>query len=194
MEERIQKVLTEVEEFGREYDANESDHARRMLNLDPEAAVLVSILVRSVRARSVLEIGTSNGYSTLWLAWAVRSTGGRVTTIDRSADKQAMARENLSRAGLAGMVDFQNGDATQIVSWLSGLYDFVLFDADRVSAPRQLEHLLPKLTARVFVLADNVLSHPDEIAGYLAAVKGLTDFTHVVVPVGKGLSVAFRGT
>jgi len=193
VEERIRKVVIEVEKFGREHDANESDHARRMLNLDPDTAALISILARGFQARSVLEVGTSNGYSTLWLAWAVRSIGGRVTTIDRSAEKQAMARENLSRAGLVDLVDFQNGDATQIVSWLSGPYDLVLFDADRLSAPRQLEYLLPKLMARALVLADNVLSHPGEIAGYLAAVQRLTDFTHVVVPVGKGLSLAFRG-
>jgi predicted O-methyltransferase YrrM len=104
-----------------------------------------------------------------------------------------MAHENLGRTGLDGIVEFQNGDATQIISRLAGPYDFIFFDADRLSAPRQLEALLPKLTDRVFLLADNVISHPDEIAGYLDAVRRLTDFTHLVVPVGKGLSVAFRG-
>jgi predicted O-methyltransferase YrrM len=104
-----------------------------------------------------------------------------------------MARENLARAGLADVVELQAGDATELVSQLPGRYDFVFFDADRVSAPRQLELLLPKLAERVFILADNALSHPGEIAAYLGAVEALPEFTHVVIPVGKGLSVAFRG-
>ena len=61
MEERIRRVLIDVEQFGREHDARETDHARRMLNLEPETAALVSILARSFHAHSVLEIGTSNG-------------------------------------------------------------------------------------------------------------------------------------
>jgi predicted O-methyltransferase YrrM len=68
----------------------------------------------------------------------------------------------------------------------------VFFDADRRSAPEQVAALLPKLAPDAFLLADNVLSHPDEIAGYMAALEGLPDFDRVVVPIGKGLSVAYR--
>ncbi len=66
------------------------------------------------------------------------------------------------------------------------------FDADRLSAPSQLALLLPKLTADVFLLADNALSHPLEIAAYLSAVQALPQFDHLVIPIGKGLSIAYR--
>ena len=66
------------------------------------------------------------------------------------------------------------------------------FDADRLSAPEQLALLLPKLSINALLLADNVLSHPEEIAGYLAAIRQLSDFEHTIVSVGKGLSVAHR--
>jgi hypothetical protein len=66
------------------------------------------------------------------------------------------------------------------------------FDEDRVIAPGQLRILLSKLTRRVLLLADNVLSHPSEIVGYLNALRELTDFEHVIVPLGKGLSIACR--
>ena len=164
-----------------------------MLNLEPETAQLLSILVRSSGAKRVLEIGTSNGYSTIWLAAAVAESGGRVISIERSADKQAMARENLTRAGLSERVELKLGDATATVRDLAGPFDFVFFDADRLSAPEQLKILAPKLAPQVLVAADNALSHPDEIAGYLSAIAGLKDFEHLVVPVGKGLSLAFRG-
>ncbi|GAC1656156.1 MAG: class I SAM-dependent methyltransferase [Ktedonobacteraceae bacterium] len=164
-----------------------------MLNLEPETARLLSILVRNGRRKQLLEIGTSNGYSTIWLAWATSLVGGHVISIDRDMHKQQLADENLRRAGLRQCVHLICGDATEIVANLSGPFDCVFFDADRLSAPVQLEILLSKLTPDALVLADNVLSHPQEIAGYLETLKTSTLFDALVIPVGKGLSVAYRG-
>jgi predicted O-methyltransferase YrrM len=163
-----------------------------MLNLEPATAQFLHILIRSSRRTRLLEIGTSNGYSTIWLAWSARATGGHITSIDRNADKQAQADTNLRRAGLRESVDLLCGDATEIVASLPGPFDCVFFDADRLTAPTQLALLVPKLASDALLLADNVLSHPDEIAGYLAALEGLPQFDRVIVPIGKGLSVAYR--
>jgi predicted O-methyltransferase YrrM len=192
MSPELRTLLKQLEEHGRAHDARESEHSRRLLNLEPETAELVSILARSSGARRALEIGTSNGYSTIWLAASIGPAGGRVVSVDRSGEKQGMARENLSQAGLSEYVDLRCGDATEVVRTLTGPFDLVLFDADRKSAPAQLNLLLPKLAATAFVLADNVLSHPAEIADYLVMLKGLLQFRHVVVPIGKGLSIAFK--
>jgi len=146
--------------------------------------------VQSSRARRVLEIGTSNGYSTIWLAASVAAAGGRVVSIDRSSWKHQMARDNLSQAGLLEHVDLCLGEAADVIASLPGPFDFVFFDADRISAPAQLNLLVPKLARPALMLADNALSHPDQIAGYLAAVRGM-QWQHVVVPVGKGLSIAY---
>lgn len=191
MDQPLQALLDELEEFGRANDAAQADRADKMLNLAPETAHLLSLLVRSSRRR-VLEIGTSNGYSTIWLAWAVGQAGGRVTTIDRSAAKQALAEANLRRAGLRDVVELRCGDATAVASGLSGPFDCVFFDADRTSAPAQLELLMPKLAPDVLLCADNALSHPGEIAAYLDTVRALPGFDHLIIPVGKGLSVAYR--
>jgi predicted O-methyltransferase YrrM len=67
----------------------------------------------------------------------------------------------------------------------------VFFDADRVSAPKQLEVLLPKLSLPALLLADNAISHPDQIAAYLARVEEIEHVSHAIIPVGKGLSVAY---
>ena len=189
--QEVRKVLKELEESGKAHDAAEPEHARRMLNLEPETAELVSILARSSGARHALEIGTSNGYSTIWLAASIGRDGGRVISIDRRPEKHKMARENLSRAGLVEFVDLQCGDATEVVATLPGPFDFVIFDADRKSAPEQLKILVPKLESRALVLADNALSHPAEIAEYIKMVESLNEFQHAVVPIGKGLSVGF---
>lgn len=193
MKRPIRELLAELERQGAENDARETGRARKMLNLEPETAQLLSILARNSGARRVLEIGTSNGYSTIWLAAAVAETGGHVISIERSAEKQAMARENLERAGLSGHVGLILGDATAVVRELAGPLDFVFFDADRLSAPEQVKLLAAKLAPQVLITADNVLSHPQEIAGYLKSVLNLEGFDHLVVPVGKRLSIAYRG-
>ena len=188
----LRAFLIELYETGQQNDASKQERSKKMLNLEPETARFLHILLRSARRTRLLEIGTSNGYSTIWLAWAMSLMGGHVVSIDRDADKQALADANLSRVGLREVVDLRCGDATEIVADLPGPFDCVFFDADRYSAPAQLSLLMPKLLPDVLLLADNVLSHPTEIAAYLRALEALPDFERVVVPVGKGLSIAYR--
>ncbi|MBP2291264.1 O-methyltransferase [Azospirillum rugosum] len=191
----VDRVLRDLESFGRENDSREGDRARKMLNLERETAELVHVLVRSGRRRRVLEIGTSNGVSTLWLAAALRATGATepLISVERDPAKSAEARANLERAGLADRVRLLVGDATEVVAGLPGPFDCVFFDADRWSAPDQLRLLLPKLERDCLLLADNALSHPEEIAGYIAAVEALPDVASTTFAVGKGLHVAHRG-
>ncbi len=192
MDSPLRALLSELEAFGISNDAAHEDRAKKMLNLEPDTAHLISILIRSKQCKRVLEIGTSNGYSTIWLAWSVQATGGHVISIERDAAKQAMAEVNLTRAQLRGYVDLLLGDATALVATLEGPFDCVFFDADRLSAPDQLTLLRPKLEAGALVLADNVLSHPDQIATYLDAIASLPEFDPMVIPVGKGLSIAYK--
>jgi predicted O-methyltransferase YrrM len=191
MNPQIRDFLRQLEDRARIHDAQETEHSRKLLSLEPQTAELVSIFARSSRARRILEIGTSGGYSTIWLAASVGPEGGRIISIDRNSEKHKLAQENLLAAGVLQFVDLRLGDATEVIKTLAGPFDFVFFDADRTSAPGQLALLLPKLAPQALLLADNALSHPEEIAGYLAMVTTLDQFQHVLIPVGKGLSVAF---
>lgn len=192
MELHLRTLLDELYQQGQTNDAWQEDRRQKMLNLEPETAQLISFLVRSSKRTHILEIGTSNGYSTCWLAWSAQQTGGLVISIDREQQKHVLANTNLRKAGLRELVELRCGDATEIVASLSGPFDCVFFDADRYSAPAQLALLLPELAPEVLLLADNALSHPSEIAGYLEAVRALPGFEQMVLPVGKGLSVAYR--
>ena len=189
----LEPLLTELEKFGREHDARETEHKRKMLNLDRETAELVYLLLRIGHRKSLLEIGTSNGYSTIWLAAAAKANGGSVVSIDRNPEKHVMARENVGRANLMSYVTFVTADATEAVRSSAAVFDAVLFDADRVSAPAQLDLLENHLTPEALLLCDNVLSHPTEVAEYLDAVNRRNDWIGTIVPVGKGLHVAYRG-
>lgn len=192
MESHLRDLLGELRAWGQANDAGEADYARKMLNLEPETAHLISILVRSGRRRQVLEIGTSNGYSTIWLAWAARVHDGWVLSIDHNPVKHGLAEANLRRAGLRERVELRQGDALELVAALPGPFDVVFLDADRRQYPDLLALLLPRLMPGALVLADNALSHPEEMAAYLAALTARPEFDHLVVPVGKGLSVAYR--
>jgi len=193
MDQHLRELLQEIEEHGRENDARATERPRKMLNLEPASAQLLSILVRASGVTRAVEIGTSNAYSTIWLAWSLAPAGGRIVSIDRNPDKHALARENLRRADLLDRVELRTGDASEIARQLTGPFDLVFLDADRRSFPEQIQILLPKLAQKVLVVADNVLSHPEEIAEYLKLISSLADFQHTIVPVGKGLSIAYRG-
>lgn len=187
-------VLRKIEAFGQLNDAHETDRGRRMLNLERSTAELMQILVLSSGRKRVLEIGTSNGYSALWLGTALRRIpqAQRLLTIEHDARKVQQARMNISDAGLSGMITVHEGSATEIVMTLPGPFDCVFFDADRISAPEQLRLLLPKLERDVLLLADNILSHPEEVAGYLKEFERLPEFVTSTVTVGKGLHIAYR--
>jgi predicted O-methyltransferase YrrM len=186
-------VISQLERFGAENDRRVADRSRKMLNLERPTAELLYVLVTSARRRRILEIGTSNGYSAIWLANALRETGGQpLSTIEKSPDKAALAQANLEQAAVQSLVRVIEGDATAACAALAGPFDCVFFDADRVSAPEQLECLLPKRTEDALLLADNALSHPVEIAGYIAKVEALPRFDTMTVPIGKGLHIARR--
>src|SRR5262245_51550084 len=133
-----------------------------MRNNTPDTGRLLWILIRHAHAQRILEIGTSNAYSTIWLADAARATGGRVTTLEVSPEKVKLARGNLERAGLADRVEIVQGRAAETLARLPGPYDFVFLDADRSSYATYLELAVPRLVTGGLLVADNVVSHASE--------------------------------
>jgi predicted O-methyltransferase YrrM len=192
MEPTVRNFLRQLEKSGKTHDQSEPQHSQRFLNLEPDTAEAIILLLEIAGIRNVLEIGTSNGYSTIWIASALAPHGGRITSIERNPQKHQQAHENLAQTGLLPVADLLLGDATERIASLSGPFDCIFFDADRISAPQQLDLLLPKLSTPALLLADNALSHPDESAGYLARIEQLDQTSHAVLNIGKGLSVAYR--
>src|ERR1700722_11519465 len=132
LDPKLEELLSQMERFGVENDQRETDRKRKMLNLEPETAALLHILVRATHRQSILEIGTSNGYSTIWLAHAMRAgSNGRLVSIERNPAKLEMARQNLQRAGLLNSVTLLEDEASDVVKTLEGRFDCVFFDADR---------------------------------------------------------------
>jgi predicted O-methyltransferase YrrM len=189
----LDQLLRELETEGQRNDAQQTDRKKKFLNLERPTAELIYLLLQASRRKQILEIGTSTAFSTIWIAAALKDcSGAKFISVEISPEKLALARKNLARAGFSQVVELLEGNATDVVAGLKGPFDCVFFDADRVSAPAQLRLLLPKLSADVLLLADNALSHPDEISAYKAMVEQLPGFICTLTPVGKGLHIAWR--
>jgi predicted O-methyltransferase YrrM len=154
------------------------------------------VLVRMVGARSIVEVGGSLGYSTLWLAEAARATGGRVLSLEVDAAKQAQAAENLDAAGLTEHVELRLAGADDVLPALPAPVDFVFLDHWPKSAfVRAFDQVWSKVRPGGVVVADNMLRPPiavDDARAYMAHVRARADARLMLVDVGKGLSVAVR--
>jgi predicted O-methyltransferase YrrM len=192
MDLALLRQLDALATFGRDNDARESARAMRMLNITPDTGRLLWILVSAMRAKQILEVGTSNAYSTLWLADAAHGHAGRVTTLEFDASKIALARENLERAGLSETVEIVAGRAVESLARLPGPFDLIFLDADRESYLDYLELALPRLRSGGLLIADNVTSHAHELAAYLATVQTHPQLFAVTLPVGNGEQVALK--
>jgi len=186
------RFLDDLARFGADNDSRETARPRRMLNITPDTGRLLWILAVATGATRILEVGTSNAFSTIWLADAARDTGGRVTTLELNPNKIKLARANLARAGLGDQVEILEGSAAETLRGLRGPFDFVFLDADRGSYLAYLELVVPKLAPRGLLVADNVVSHAGELKDYLARVKSHPALFSVTVPIGNGEEISFK--
>lgn len=173
---------------GRAFDATQPDRRERRRNVEPETARLLAVLVRALRAGRVLELGTSNGYATVWLADA---TPGRVTTVELAAGRAAQARETFARAGVTDRIELVERDGGEVLAAApDGAWDFVFLDAERSEYAGWWPDLLRTLASPGLLAVDNVLSHPDEVAELRAAIDAEPTVDSALVPVGAGALMA----
>jgi predicted O-methyltransferase YrrM len=194
MTEALRVLLAELERFGTENDGATAERPRRMLNITRDTGELLSVLVRAMNAQRVLEIGTSNGYSTLWLASAATAIGGSVTTVELSDHKVALARENFLRSGLAEHIALIHDDAAKVLARIAGeSIDLLFLDSERSEYPGWWPDLRRVLRPGGLLVVDNaLLPHPEQIAPFIALVAVDSDFTTSVVPIGKGEFLAVK--
>jgi predicted O-methyltransferase YrrM len=180
-------------EAGRSHDAAQDDRLARWRNVEPETAEMLGVLVRALAASRVLEIGTSNGYSTLWLGDAVEAVDGIVVSLELLPERTALAAEHVAQAGLSEAVELRTEDAARaLASFDDASFDVVFLDAER---PFYVDYWpdLARVLARPGLLAvDNVLSHADEVADFRALVEADDRVVSSVVPVGAGVLLVAR--
>jgi predicted O-methyltransferase YrrM len=191
--ESFAALLAELEEFGKQNDATITDRPRRMLNITRDTGEFLAVLVKAMDAKRVLEIGTSNGYSTLWLANAARSIGGTVTTVEKSELKVGMARASFARSGLAKAISLVHDDAGSVLKRAADRsFDLVFLDSERPEYPGWWPDLRRVLRPGGLLVVDNATSHPEQMAPFVALVNADPAFTTSLVPVGNGEFLAVK--
>lgn len=171
------------------------DPNRFLLPVGPEVGRFLHALILARRPRRILELGTSYGYSTLFLADAAREVGAQVVTMDVADYKQAYAAERIAAAGLARQVEFRLGDAVALTAADPGDFDFALLDIWKDLYLPCFEALYPKLAEEGVIVADNMI-YPDmaraDVRTYRATVRAKLDLQTVLLPIGSGIELSVK--
>lgn len=178
MDQHIEELLRDLEHFGRKND--------RMWNIPPETGRFLHMLVLATGAREVVEVGMSNGYSGIWIASALKVTGGKLATLEADPWKVELATENFAKAGLQDIIEVHHGDAQKTLQALEGPFDMAFLDASKDEYLEYLKLVEPKLRTHALVLADNAISHGEGMQDYLDYVERSEHLESVMVPIGSG--------
>jgi len=178
---------------GAQHDAGKSDRLERLRNVEPDTARVLALLVLATAARSVLEIGTSNGYSTLWLADAVRGVGGHLVSVEVDPTRSALAAKNLERAGLREPVELVVADAGVILrEGTEAGQDMIFLDAERPAYVSYWPDIVRVLRPGGVLAIDNASSHAEELRELRSLIRSDERFREALVPTGAGLLLVVR--
>ena len=164
-------------------------------NIPRKTGVLINMFIKMMNIKSALEIGTSNGYSGLWIAKALKQTGGRLTTIEYYEKRQSVAIENFTKCGVNDIIRPLQGSACDILASLSPdeKFDFVFIDANKREYVKYFELVKPHLTEKALIVADNITSHAEKVQDFIDAVDADDEFQYEIYELPGGILVAYRG-
>jgi predicted O-methyltransferase YrrM len=204
MEPAVERILREFEKRdAEEWERRlQMDRANQKWNVDdfllsvgPATGQLINLLAKETKAQTILEVGSSYGYSTVWLAEAARVTGGKVISLEIHPEKQKQARASIKEAGLDQFLDFRLGDARDLLAKLDDSADFVLLDLWKDLYIPCFDLFYPKLRCGALVIADNMIqpeSSRKDAEAYRRHVRARSDMESVMLPVGSGIELSRR--
>ncbi len=190
LQERVNAVLERLYAEDAAQRAAGLPSSQRTRNVERETGHWLALLVRATNARQLLEIGSSNGVSTIWLATAARQNGGRVTGTVILPERAAEANRNLAEAGLDSVARVVAGDARATVANLPGPFDLVFIDAEKDDYVDHFEAVAGRVRPGGLILADNVISH--DLSAYQAALRARSDVETVTIPIDRGVEFTLK--
>lgn len=187
----IESLLLELEKYGKDYDRTKEKREERLRNISREMGQFLSILLKGCSAQRILEIGTSNGYSTIWLANAAQETKGIVTTVELSSERVAEALVNFEKASLRHRIDIHNQEAGAFLdAQVNRSFDFIFLDSERTQYMWWWENIKRILEPKGFLVIDNAISHTEELAEFIQMIEEEEMFETVLLAFQKGAFVA----
>jgi caffeoyl-CoA O-methyltransferase len=190
--DRIRAVMTALEARDAADRTDGTPQARRLRAISPEVGPLLVTLALTVRARTMVEVGTGSGYSTLWLAVAARQTQGRIVTFETDPAKRELAKETFATAGVEDIVELRGIDGAAGLAAFRESADLVFLDAEKADYLRAMEPAIRALRAGGLLVADNLTSHAEDLAEFREAALADARLSGLVVPIGRGELVAVR--
>jgi predicted O-methyltransferase YrrM len=164
-----------------------------LLSVGEETGVFLNTLVKSAKPKLILEIGTSYGYSTIWLAEAAESYGGKIISLENNAQKADFAKNKLNKAGLSETTEIIVGDALDFLKNTDEIFDFVLLDLWKELYIPSFDLFFPKLNLQAYVISDNMIFPPHskfEMDLYRTHLKRTNAFDSVLLPIGSGIEIS----
>ncbi|MFC1733418.1 O-methyltransferase, partial [candidate division KSB1 bacterium] len=176
VDNKLLNFLIELKKYGIDND---------IPNVTEVGGKFLNMLVKMSGAKKILEIGCANGYSTIWLADAVKQNKGKVSTVDHSKPTFESAKSNLTKSGLSDVVDFYFGNALEIIPTLNQKFDFVFVDGEKKSYWNFWESIQDKLSPKALIVFDDVLSFPKKTEPFMKKIKDVLGFDQTVLPIDK---------
>jgi predicted O-methyltransferase YrrM len=182
--EKLRRLLEEMESKG-----------PRFWSVPRKDGEFLNLMVKAIRARNVLELGTSHGYSAIWIGLGLEETNGRLTTIEIDAERHNLARRHVAEAALSERVALIRGDAHRELTKLEGPFDFVFMDADKEGQADYFNKLYPKKLAPGGILTvHNAIRQASSMQDYLNMIRKHPDFDTVILSatLDDGFCVSYR--
>jgi len=163
-------------------------------NIPREEGILINTFIKMFNAQNVLELGTSNGYSGIWIAKALKKTGGHLTTIEFYEKRQQIAIENFKNCSVNDIITSIQGSAFDIINKFDKdtRFDFVFIDANKSEYVEYFKLIKPFLTQKVVILADNIISHLQKVQPFIKMVDDDDSFQYEILETSGGLLIAYR--
>jgi predicted O-methyltransferase YrrM len=177
------KILTVLEEM--------SGRSRGMMSVQRDDGRFLRMLVESIGVKNAVELGTSQGYSSIWTALGLRKTGGKLSTFEIDPQRAKVAKENFTKAGVEKIITLVEGDAHEAVTKLKGEVDFVFLDADKEGYVDYLKKLMPLLSPGTMVVAHNINSRQAD-PKYIEAITKNPELETLFLALGDGISVTLK--
>jgi predicted O-methyltransferase YrrM len=177
--------MQHLEEIDAKDRVDGTPHSQRLLQIPPETGRFIALVAAAAPRGTWLEIGTSAGYSTLWLALACRERSTKVVTFEVLEEKAKMASETFKDAGVENYVELVVGDAREYLDSYSGV-SFCFLDAEKGIYHACYERVIPNMVSGGFLVADNAISHEDILRPMIERALNDERVDALVVPIGRG--------
>lgn len=165
-------------------------------NLSRVSANFLNMLIKISGAKNAIEVGTSNGYSGIWLGKALKENGGRLTTIEFYEKRIVLAQENFKQCEIDDVITIKQGSACEVLEELCSQEDFIIdfafIDANKSEYIKYFEIIDSKLKKGGIIAADNITSHPDKVADFVENIKSDPNYQVEILDLPAGMLLAYK--